>query len=382
MRPTPACRSISDASHLFEITGANSPAAQPGDTQLLSFDDLLLADDWGEPIERIGLAGGVRTIPFAFLEVSHITGPVCADSEFPVPFPVTIVARDRNGDVMFGCDTPLELHGFSGWDEEWPWALLPVTTPTPIVLVDGVWSGEATLAERDPNVQLLARWEDIGGYSNAFRAIGRGDVNADGRVSVLDVVKIANMAIDRGAWDERERWAADVNRDGEIDIFDVILAADRALEDMGDAAALAGAKPVRPTDPVAVTTSAERSNGQVILAVELSECAGLAGIQVEIEYGARRLSYAGMSSGDLLSGASTWTALDNDLGGTLKAIAYTPSRETLAGGEGTVLTFAFDSIGRGRGKVDLISVKLSDAEGAEIASDITTGKGKGKSKKP
>ncbi len=118
-----------------------------------------------------------------------------------------------------------------------------------------------------------------------------------------------------------------------------------------------------------------------MLALDLSDCAGLAGIQVELKYDASRLSYSGASGGELLAGATSWTLMDNDLGGVVKAIAYTASRETLAGGEGTVLTFTFDRLGKKAGKADLTSVQLSDANGGEIAAQLAKGKGRGKGKK-
>ena len=115
--------------------------------------------------------------------------------------------------------------------------------------------------------------------------------------------------------------------------------------------------------------------------MKLSNCAGLAGVQVELEYDGRKLAYSGVSAGELLTGASSWSVMGNDLGGRVKAIAYTASADVLSGGEGTILTFTFNQTGKGKAKVEVTSVQLADVEGSEISSQSSAGKGGGKGKK-
>jgi len=377
----PETQALSGDGHLFDLNVTNSLAAQPGDLQLLTFDDLKLSDDWGDPVERISFAGGVHTIPFAYLQVSFVTGPVWADPNDPLSFPVSIIARDRTGELMPDCQASVELDAISTW--MWPHLYLPIVTPSSAALVDGVWSGEVRVLEPGPNLQLLAHWEDIGGYSNSFQAIGKGDPSGDSRINIFDVVKIANMAIGRGEWEPWQWWAGDLNGDDLVNIFDVILCANAAMaamETMG--VGRAGAPPVvtPPSELVIVTTDVSASGGQVVLSVKVSDCAGLAGIQVELGYGGKKLAYAGVSGGELLAGARSWAVMDNDLGGTVKAIAYTSSAEVLLGGDGTILTFAFNQTGKGKAKVRLTSVELADVEGSEIPSQTSAGKGGGKGK--
>jgi len=372
----PETQAVSGSAHLFNLDLVNSPDAPPGATQLLSFDELLLSDDWGEPLARNALAGGVHTIPFAYLEVSEIAGPVCADPEEPIPFAVTVTALDRDLQVMAGCDASVELHLDTNW-AEYPLMLLPVT-PSSVSLVDGVWSGEVTVADPRSNARLLAHWEDIGGSSNWFNAIGRGDPSGDGQVSIFDVIKIANMAIGRGTWADWQLWAADLNGDGEINVFDVVICANKAMEAMQSLSVGRGAPVAAPAGPVTVTTTTTSTSTQTTVAVELSDCAGLAGAQVEIRYDPRKLSYASMSKGAVLNGKSSWAALDNELGGTVKAIAYTASGEVLSGGKGAILTFTFNRAGKAAAKVELTSVKLADAEGAEVACQVGRAKEGGK----
>ena len=377
----PETQAFSGAGHLFDLNVTNSLAAQPGDLQLLTFDDLKLSDDWGDPIERVSFAGGVHTIPFAYLEVSSITGPVCGDSEDPVPVPMTIVARDREGQVMAGCTASLDLSTFGGGARH-RW--LGVVSPTSVTLTDGVWAGEISVTDGGAELALLASWEDIGGYSNWFQAIGKGDANADHRLTIFDVIKVANMAIERGTWEPWQWWAGDVNGDHEVNIFDVIEAANAAMDAM-EAMGIgrAGAPPIvaPPTEPVTVTMDVSTSGSQVVVAVKLSNCAGLAGVQVELEYDTKKLDYTGISAGELLTGASSWSIMGNDLGGRMKAIAYTASAEVLSGGEGTILTFTFNQTGKGKAKVNLTSVELADVEGGEIPSQTSARKGGGKGRK-
>ena len=208
----------------------------------------------------------------------------------------------------------------------------------------------------------------------AFTTLIKGDASGDGVISIFDVVKIANMAIGRGSWLDWQLWAADVNADGEINVFDVVICANKAVGLMSQRLAVRRAASA-PAGPVTVTTTTTSTSTETTVAVELSDCAGLAGAQVELRYDPRKLSYAGMSKGALLTGKSSWAALDNDLGGTVKAIAYTASGEVLPGGKGAILTFSFNRAGKGAAKVELTSVKLADAEGSEIACQVGRTKG-------
>jgi len=153
-----------------------------------------------------------------------------------------------------------------------------------------------------------------------------------------------------------------------------------AMEAMGIGRAGAAMVTAPPTEPVIITTDVTTTGAQVVLSVNLSNCAGLAGIQVELDYDAKKLTYSGVSAGELLTGASSWTVMANDLGGQVKTIAYTPSAEVLSGGEGTILTLTFDQIGKGKAKVDVTSVELADVEGGEIECQMSAGKGRGKIK--
>ncbi len=372
----PLTQSVSGASDLFHLDLTNPLDAAYGSTELLTFDNLLLSDDLGDPLSRVNFAGGVHTIPFTRLQVSDIVGPVGADPDDPMPVTVTITALDRLGWSMPDCDADIELGSFD-WGH---WRSLPQpVTPAGVALTTGTWTGQVSLPNPMPSVRLMANFEDYGGYSNWFQAIGKGDANADNGVSIFDVVKIANIAIGRGTWADWQRWAADMNGNHEVNIFDVVQCANKAMEGMASLSVGRAAVATASTGPVTVSAKTTTTDTTVTVVVELSESAGLAGAQVELAYDARKFSYAGMSKGALLTGTG-WSALDNDFGGTVKAIAYTATGQILPGGKGSILTFTFNRNGKGTAKVELTAVKLADADGGQIACQVGGGKGGGKTK--
>ncbi len=368
----PENQSIWGPAHLFDLAMTNPPSAIPGETRLMIFDSLLLSNEWGDPIDRVSFAGGIHTIPFANLQVSDIAGPIGADPEDPMPVTVTVTALDRNGWTIPDCDVGIELGSYDNYH----WRSLPQpVTPSGVAIVGGEWTGQVSLPNPIPSVRLMANWEDIGGYSNWFQAIGKGDANADNSVSIFDVIKIANMAIGRGTWADWQLWAGDLNRDHEVNVFDVIICANKALEGM-QSLSVGRTSPVVPAGSITVTTTTTSTGTQTKITVELSDCAGLAGAQVELAYDSKKLKYAGMTRGALLK--SSWASLDNDLSGTVKAIAYTASGDVLSGGKGTLFTFTFNTIGKGAAKVEVTSVKLADAEGGAVTCEMARGRSGGK----
>jgi hypothetical protein len=346
------------------------------------FDPLKLSDDWGDPIEMPVVVGGMSLKPFSYLEVSGVPVYVEADEVDPVPFGVTITARGDMDELLPWVDNEVEL--FVEMPEEdygYPTVYSDIITPTSTALVEGSWTGEVAItgSVREP-ARILARYQDWGGRSSEFSTLTKGDINADGVIDIFDVVKTANMAIGRGTWADWQWWAADMNRDEEVNIFDVVLcagAAASALSVTGETTGFASQGPDA-AEPVWVTSTVTSTKLQTMLEVDLSDCAGLAGIQVALVYDASRLRYAGASAGPLLRGGGDWAVLDNDLGGVVRAIAFTPTLRALSGGSGGILSFTFDQVGRGNGKAGLTSVQLSAPGGVEIPCEMGRGKGKAK----
>ncbi len=378
----PGTQMVSGLGELFNLTAS---MRMYEDLQLIGgvglspiwFNELALSDDWGEPIEMAKLNGALAFKPFASLEVAGVPGVVWADSVDPEPFNVMITALGEESELLPWVNRSVDL--FIEKPDQWGYpAMFRDVTPTSVALATGVWTGDVSvLVPAPPSAKLVARYQDWGGKSGEFSSIAKGDVNSDGSVSIFDVVKVANMAIDRGAWEAWQRWAGDLNGDGEVNIFDVVICAARAMEQMQNLSAGRGtATAIAPADSVTVTTLLSKTDAPTTLTVVLSDSAGLAGLQVEVAYDASRLKLAGVAPGALLAGKSTWSIASNDKGGTVKAIAYSPTADVLTGGQGSVFTFTFDKLGKKSATPTLTSVRLSAAEGVEIESQLSDGRGR------
>ncbi len=365
----------------------NGPVAR-----VIDIEQLDLGDDWGEPISMAAVPGGIAFKPFSYLELSEVPPLIMGDDEAPVPISLSITARGDADEVFDTAETVrfyLETNTTDEWGRTYTWAYDDAITPTSAQLADGAWSGDiVVLRDAQEGSRILAKSGDFGGLSNSFDVVGKGDVSGDDSIDVFDVVKIANMAIGRGTWADWQWWAADLNNDGEVDVLDVVICAGQAVVAMetsgiGRAAVLAASSPSVGAVPdlVVVSDSTTREGGQTFLHILLSDASALSGIQVTVAYDPDRLAYRAVWPGPVLSGAPDWVVMGNDLGGVVKAIAYSSGLSALAGGEGAVLTVVFDEVGKKKGKPEVTSVKLSTAQGSEIQSAIGKGAGGGKGKK-
>jgi hypothetical protein len=61
-----------------------------------------------------------------------------------------------------------------------------------------------------------------GYYSFLIAGFISGDVNMDGTLNVLDVVKIVNHMLATESLSEQQMYLADMNQDGIIDVFDIV----------------------------------------------------------------------------------------------------------------------------------------------------------------
>lgn len=310
-----------------------------------------------------------------------------------MPFDVTVTARGDVDEIVTGAQTEiwfyLETTITDEWERSYVWAYDAVT-PTSAALADGVWSGSVTVSEPVPEgARLLVKAGDFGGYSNTFGVLGKGDVSGDAEINVFDVIKIANIAIERGSWEAWQEWAADLNGDGEVNIFDVILCANEAMNAMDTAAtlsarvgALGGAAAAEATgEPVLVEVTTESNDSQTIVTVQLSDCAGVAGLQLDLSYNTHQLQSPEVLAGPDLVGRRDWTVLGHDADGVISAIAYTSSGDILSSGSGAVIRVIFEKTGRPDGKVELDSVMISNAGGTGIPVAMAGEKGKEKDKK-
>ena len=79
----------------------------------------------------------------------------------------------------------------------------------------------------DANAQSLPVATADGRITVAARK--KGDVNGDGQINVLDVVRAVNIALGRIQPTDEERYAADANGDGVINVLDVVRIVNMAL---------------------------------------------------------------------------------------------------------------------------------------------------------
>jgi hypothetical protein len=94
------------------------------------------------------------------------------------------------------------------------------------------------LAETDNNYNVTGK--SFYAYPGIFKIIGcsySGDVTADSRVDIFDVLNIVRFALGQKTPTAQEKACADMNSDGTIDIFDVLACVNKAL---GKSLVLAG----------------------------------------------------------------------------------------------------------------------------------------------
>ena len=288
---------------------------------------------------------------FAVQVIPAPPAPQGGDLADPLPFLVHIEARDASDALLSSYGGTAALTASAG-----------TASPSAVPFAGGVWEGEVTiLADLDPDCTLTV--EDLGipasGTSAVFALRGKGDVNADGAVNVLDVMKCVNLALGNPAVEpprqEYQLWAADMNRDYAINVLDVIQVVNKSLgATPGTGAASALGASAFAAGRVSVSLVEE---GRGVWAVRVSNATGLAGAQLEIAGG-----QADVWAGDLIAAAG-WQVHTKRTQGRLRVIAFSPAATGLTEPQGVLLRL----IGV-RGRPRLAGVILSDAAGRSMAA--------------
>jgi len=231
--------------------------------------------------------------------------------------------------------------------------------PRDIRFVGGVWEGPVeALLDLDPDCTVTVTDAILGvsRTSGPFPVRGKGDVNGDGVVNVLDVVRACNIALERSSIEppryEYQFWAADTNRDHVVDIRDVILILRQSL---------GLPKPTMAVAAAAVTAPVKLSLVEVsrgVWALRASNAAGVAGVQVEI---------AGQFTG--ATARDGWQVQSSRVGNHTRLLAFSSGATALPTGEATLLQLTGV-----RGRPRLGTVTLSDAMGQALAVQARTGK--------
>ena len=286
-------------------------------------------------------------------------GPVQGtDDTDPLPFTLRLECRSPLGELAAGYQGTAALSVPAGL----------TVTPAAVTLTDGVWSGEVRVSGPPQESASIGIWDSYwqaSGTSTSFRLAGKADVNADGAVNVLDVVRAVNLALGRAASEPPassfQAWAADPNRDHAVNILDVVGVVNRSLGlgGVGLAPAAGGLR-----------TVSLRHRGKDTWLVQVSDAAGLAGFQLDLDLGNGLDPVSVALAPGLL--AAGWELASAPVGDCLRVVAYHPAAQPLAGGEGALLRVECARTGEKgrRGPLSLSGVTLSDAAGERLAAAV------------
>jgi hypothetical protein len=229
-------------------------------------------------------------------------------------------------------------------------------------------------AARAADVLFVSEPGGATGESNPFDVIGKGDARPDFSIDVLDVMKTVNIILGNLTPPAWQYWAADCNSDDEVNVQDIILIINKIFSasgmggaqplTMSKASAQASAQPV-----VVDATWSTSASGNPVMAITLSNAAGVAGAQVDVTYNTKRARYVAVGAGSLIASASDWNVYGNDLGGKIRVLAFSGSARGLVGGKGSIVEIEFAASGKGN-LADITDVVLTDSAGARIPARI------------
>ncbi len=113
-------------------------------------------------------------------------------------------------------------YGNGGFNRPWSWHIVPdewVLAEMSIELCDGIPQFvESDLQYWVETVRYYCCWSSYIGQE-----MEKGDVNGDGIINILDVMRAVNIILELGpAPIEYDLWAADMDVDGDINVLDVV----------------------------------------------------------------------------------------------------------------------------------------------------------------
>ena len=236
----------------------------------------------------------------------------------------------------------------------------------------GPETGTLTISTDSPEQSTIAVL--LSGVGIEEGVAGKGDVNGDGEINILDIVKIVNHITEQETLSEGEFARADVapfgaegqpQGDGAVNIFDIVGIVDMILhpENHGASAKVALARSV-PSRPAIVRLYEVKPR---LFSLDLKSEVPISGLQLRLSYDpqeakAQEVLTTEGSSGMILS----WRAGE----GKLIALLYSPDGKTITSGDGPVLQVRFC------GKVTAFSVEevvLSDPGANPVPVSIQTG---------
>jgi len=345
-----------------------NPAAANGASCALDLANVILADGSGNALPIDAVWDGLFTVSalhhFAF---DTIPSPQGADPVNPLPFPVHIRALDESDQLCVAYSNAVDLSD------------LLVGALGAAHFASGEWSGQIALHSLTGRLANVITATDatlgVSGNSNAFDVIVKGSVNGDQTVNVLDVMKTVNIILGYITPPEWQYWAADLNNDGEVNVQDIILIINKifdasALMRPAGVAALAASSARASAEPVVVDAEWGKSPaGNPVLAITLSNAAGVAGAQVDVTYDAKRVKGVTARVGALIASNSGWSVYSNGASGKVRALAFSGSAQGLAASKGSIIELEFTANAKGN-LGDIAAVTLTDSSGSAIPTRI------------
>jgi len=205
------------------------------------------------------------------------------------------------------------------------------------------------------------------------KSITKGDVNGDGEINILDVVKVINHIIEKAQLTGDEFLYADVapfdesgqpGGDGTVDILDIVGIVDMILYsgEHGVAARIAIKRPILPS-PAVLRLSRE---GPDYFTIDLDSGVPVAGLQLRVQYNSKNTTPPTVLTTERSSEMSlSWNVIEDGL----IVLLYGQEGETLPPGNGPVIQI------QESGNGSLVTVEqlvLSDLTASQIPVHIET----------
>jgi len=264
----------------------------------------------------------------------------------PLAFTLRVEGRDPFGNLATGYAGTVALSVPEGW----------TISPTSVTCAAGVWQGAVTVSgppTASLQVSAADSWWGAGGSSTSFRLAGKGDVNGDGSINVLDVMRTVNQSLGYTPSTpprvEFQQWAAEVNNTPPVNVLDVLKVVNLSLGIASPQSAPARAP--RPRTGASVSLG----GGKGVWLLQVRNAPGLAGLQATL----RCPEPSAVTLPDSLAGWQVQSRYDGTL---LHLVAWSGDLTPAPNGELTVTIAA-----GGKAKPRLTEVVLGDAAGNPIA---------------
>jgi hypothetical protein len=365
---------------IAECTFTVSPSATRGQTSPLDIQNPVLSDRYGNPVPVVGVDGVFSVIGVHHFQFNPIPSPQHGDATTPLPFTVTVWAKDENGNlashyndsaILTDLTATLDLDpGTSGITE--------ATAP----FIGGIYTGSAVIRQPiqvDRITAVDALDPSATGVSNDFAVIGEADPTGDGETNIQDVVQTVNVALETAPATPAELAAADVNEDGRVDVRDVIIIQNIILGPHGGGAEmlpLHGKASARGIGPVVAMGKPPAPGAKKIgVPVLIDSAQGVAGFNFDLAYDSKALSPVEVRAGALISGKPDWLVNGNLAKNPLRVLAFSSQSLALSGKGGTLVEVVFAETGKGGAdSVRLSGTVVSDSAGNSLPRTITLGK--------